>query len=401
MDSSEQPELKISQWVVSERARPWLELLEGANLRWKAHQTLRKSLNPEETSAVLQQADLRDRAIRKFGKASQMFFTDVGLQQSTDEVIAAYKAARFPTGQPIADLCCGIGGDLIALAKRGPTTAVDASADHLLFAESNVRANGAEVADTHCGLAETISLQQFAAWHIDPDRRPDKRRTIRLDSFSPSQDDLEAMLRQNRNAAMKLAPATSLPPQWEEEAECEWISHHRECKQLVAWFGELTQQPGHRRATRIDGTGQATSFVATPIPASPASELLGYLYDPDPSLVAAGLVDAISAELGLSRISPQSHYLTGSDLIDHPLLQCFVVLGQEKIDKKRLKKAIAQQNWGVLELKQRGLELKLEAWRNQLKPSGAGEGTIIFSPTLAGNRAILCRRESTAATTEG
>lgn len=394
MPSPDQSEsLTTCQWLVSEDARSWLEWLGGVDVNAIGTLTrLRQELGNDRSTALLTQAELRKRAARKFTHAKQMFFTDIGLQQSTDQEIAAYKAQRFPADQPLADLCCGIGGDLIAMAKRGPTTAVDASSDHLCFAEANVTASGAKLADTCCGMAEETQLEQFAAWHIDPDRRHEDRRTIRLDSFSPSLEHLEEMLRRNRNAALKLAPASRLPEAWEAEGECEWISHHRECKQLVVWLGELAQQPGTRKATRIDQAGQVDSFEGLPRSLVSSTEVGGYLFDPDPSLVASGLVDTLAESLGLKRISPDSHYLTGSETIEHALLQPFEVITQEKVDAKRLKKAVAEAEWGTLELKQRGLELKLEAMRKQLKPRGKGEGTIVFTPTVAGNRAILCRR---------
>lgn len=394
MPSPDQSEpLTTSQWLVSEEARTWFQWLGTVHPHAIGTLTrLRKELSSQQSAAILAQAELRKRAARKFTQADQMFFTDIGLQQSTDQEIAAYKALRFPADQPLADLCCGIGGDLIALAQRGPVTAVDASADHLCFADANASAHGAKLADTRCGWAEETPLQQFAAWHIDPDRRHEDRRTIRLDSFSPTLDQLEAMLRLNRNAALKLAPASRLPEAWEEEGQCEWISHHRECKQLVVWLGELAHQPGTRKATRIDQAGRVDSFEGTVRSPISSSDVGSYLFDPDPALVASGLVDTLAESLHLTRLSPDSHYLTGCDAIDHPLLQSFEVISQEKVDAKRLKKAVTEAQWGTLELKQRGLELKLEAMRKQLKPRGKEEGTIVFTPTVAGNRAILCRR---------
>ncbi|QDU74914.1 hypothetical protein Pan97_19340 [Bremerella volcania] len=394
MSSPDQSEpLATCQWLVSEEAKSWFKWLRGVDANSIGTLTrLRQELRSEQAAALLSQVELRKRAARKFDHADRMFFTDIGLQQSTDQEIAAYKAKRFPADQPLADLCCGIGGDLIALSQRGPTTAVDASADHLCFAQANVSAHGAKLANIRCGLAEEVPLEPFAAWHIDPDRRHDDRRTIRLDSFSPSLDQLEAMLRRNRNAALKLAPASRLPKAWEEQGQCEWISNHRECKQLVLWLGELAQQPGTRRAARIDHAGNAEFFEGF-ARSSVSSTIVGeYLFDPDPALVASGLVDTLAESLHLARLSPESHYLTGNDLLDHPLLQTFEVIRQEKVDAKRLKKTVAEAEWGTLELKQRGLELKLETLRKQLRPRGKGEGTIVFTPTVEGNRAILCRR---------
>lgn len=394
MESSDQSaSLNTAQWLTSQEAAAWFHWLSDVDPHSIATlKKLREELEPDQAQALLNQAELRKRGIKKFTRAEQMFFTRIGQEQSTDEEIAAYKSERFPAGQPLADLCCGIGGDLIALAQRGPTTAVDASAEHLCFAAANVSAYGAKLADVQCGLAEETPLETFAAWHIDPDRRSDNRRTIQLDHFSPALPQLEAMLRANRNAALKLAPASSLPSQWEEEGECEWITHHRECKQLVVWLGELAQQPGTRRATRIGNAGQVDSYAGVPTSPRASQEIAACLFDPDPALVASGLVDTLAAELDLARVSPQSHYLTGPASADHPLLSQFEVITLEKIDTKRLKKSIAEAGWGTLELKQRGLELKLEALRKQLKPRGSKAGSIIFTPTIAGNRAILCQR---------
>ncbi|MBA2116043.1 class I SAM-dependent methyltransferase [Bremerella alba] len=396
MPSPDQSEsLTTSQWLVSDDAKSWFAWLSGVDTSAIGTLTrLRQELSSDQAAALLSQVELRKRAMRKFTHADGMFFTDIGLQQSTGQEIAAYKAKRFPTNQPLADLCCGIGGDLIAFAGRGPTTAVDASADHLCFAEANVSAHGAKLAGTLCGLAEETPLEAFAAWHIDPDRRHEDRRTIRLDSFSPSLNQLEAMLRRNGNAALKLAPASRLPDAWEAEGQCEWITHHRECKQLIVWLGELAKKPATRTATRIDPAGKVDFFEGTVRYPVSSTELGRYLFDPDPSLVASGLVDTLAESFQLARLSPESHYLTGNEALEHPLLQSFEVLEQEKVDAKRLKKAVAQAEWGTLELKQRGLELKLEAMRKQLKPRGKGEGTIVFTPTVAGNRAILCRRVS-------
>ncbi|MYS44494.1 SAM-dependent methyltransferase, partial [Streptomyces sp. SID5998] len=70
-------------------------------------------------SAALGQARLRQRAAAKFGAADarRMFFTPHGVEQSTRASVAAYRAARLTQAgvTSLADLCCGIGGDAIAL----------------------------------------------------------------------------------------------------------------------------------------------------------------------------------------------------------------------------------------------------------------------------------------------
>src|SRR3954467_7412065 len=84
---------------------------------------LRGRFTSNQTHLLLEQTELRRRATAKFTQAHQMFFTRVGLEQATDQWVSRYKASRFtveragasPPPFLIADLCCGIGGDLQAL----------------------------------------------------------------------------------------------------------------------------------------------------------------------------------------------------------------------------------------------------------------------------------------------
>lgn len=94
---------------------------------------LRRDHPADLVAAALTQVALRRRARTKFGAdADRMFFTRDGLEQATTAGVAAYRAGRIAAvlgaggGSPdqaaaarVADLCCGIGGDLLALARAG------------------------------------------------------------------------------------------------------------------------------------------------------------------------------------------------------------------------------------------------------------------------------------------
>ena len=84
----------------------------------KTAKLLRKSLPPARAAIVMEQAQLRIRARKKFELADQMFFTGRSLEQSTSQRISRYKAQRFSHCDSVIDICCGIGGDLISLANR-------------------------------------------------------------------------------------------------------------------------------------------------------------------------------------------------------------------------------------------------------------------------------------------
>ena len=84
-------------------------------------------LAPQVAAAAVTQATLRRRARAKFGAdADLMWFTPDGVEQATRREVADHRASRFAAlaaalGRlpAVADLCCGVGGDLVALARAG------------------------------------------------------------------------------------------------------------------------------------------------------------------------------------------------------------------------------------------------------------------------------------------
>ena len=101
---------------------------------------LRKVYPADLVTSAMAMHDLRVKAQSKFSRASEMWFTREGLEQATSEMIAEWRAGRFSAQPSIADLCCGIGGDLLGLALRNPeavVTAVDRDPLHLEIARLN------------------------------------------------------------------------------------------------------------------------------------------------------------------------------------------------------------------------------------------------------------------------
>ena len=208
------PELTIDdyRWLVSEQSLPYLDDAASSDQSFVAlAKRLRAALSPERTHLVLEQVELRERARMKFSRPEKMFFTRKLLEQSTDEQIAGYKASRFPKDRPIADLCCGVGGDSLALARRGPCLAVDRDPVAALLVDANCRSLAAgelssEVADVRL-VVERLNCQ---AWHIDPDRRATARRTSQVMYCEPGLDVMHALLRRVDAGAIKLAPGAQL-----------------------------------------------------------------------------------------------------------------------------------------------------------------------------------------------
>jgi hypothetical protein len=364
---------------------------------------LRGSLSPERARLVMQQVELRQRARDKFSAAERMFFTPTGLEQSTDEIVATYKAARFAGRTSVYDLCSGIGGDLVALAAvaeitGGTATGFDRDPIAAEFAAANARVFGCANVSIRADDVTSLDLAACDAWHLDPDRRPQGRRTTRVELHEPSAEAIDEMLARNPRAAIKLAPAATWPEAWNERAEWEWISRGRQCRQLVAWFGGLATHAGQHRATILSGNilsgipGQgsgsaahrlqftAHTFVGPPGDEVPVASAVGrFIYEPDAAVLAAKLSGALAAAHNLSTVAAGIAYWTGDTPIDDPLLACFEVETVLPFDIKKLKALLRERHAGPLEIKVRGLDQNPAELRKRLDPQGTLPYTILLT----------------------
>lgn len=368
---------------------------------------LRKSLTASQTHLLLEQVELRNRAQEKFLLADRMFFTRVGLEQATDQWIAAYKAKRFARFNRVADLCCGIGGDLLALANGASTTAIDKDKATLHLAQANAIATlgqeratlGKERAARIDYISRDIAewhMSECDAWHLDPDRRPAGKRTSKIEFSTPSLETIDSLLREIPHAAIKLAPAADVPTPWQESCELEWITRGGECRQQVAWHGDLANAPGQRTATALHPT--PATFTGQPDLPIPVADSLGeYLLEPDPSILAAHLTGAIAAKHGLETITSGIAYLTTDQPTEDPLLSRFRVLDILPLDRRQLTAYFAERQVGILEIKKRGIALhsetlRPETLRKELKLHGNNSATLILAPMAGQHRAIVVER---------
>ncbi len=132
---------------------------------------------PGLVAAALTQQALRTAARAKFSRSDAMLFTRDGLEQASSEITAAHSAARYPAGALVADLCCGIGGNLTALGRGRPVMAVDLDLVSLEFARHNARVyHAAEGLAAVCADLRDMALAGVGAVFIDPVRRAGGRR---------------------------------------------------------------------------------------------------------------------------------------------------------------------------------------------------------------------------------
>jgi hypothetical protein len=354
---------------------------------------LEKRYPPELARAALQTAILRQRARAKFTLADRMFFVREALEQASSEVVARHRARRFAGLDVVGDFCCGIGGDAIALADRGPIIAVDCDPLRLAMAGHNLHAYGLrERALLIEGDVLRIDLPCLDGLFVDPDRRSAGRRHLSIDACRPALDALRARLPGDPPLAVKLAPGVSWAELARYNGEAEFVSLDGELKECVLWLGPL-RGPA-RRATLLPG-GDSLS-ADTPAPAPPPSLPGTYLYEPDPAVLRAGLVSDLALRLDAAPLDPNIAYLTADRTIDTRFARCFVIEAAMPFHLRRLQEYLRQRGVGRVMVSRRGSPIEPDELIRKLKLTGSEVRTVVLTQVQGRPYALVVRPVSSS-----
>ncbi len=357
---------------------------------------LRRSYTPEQASAAVALALLRRRAAAKFPAAGRMFFTRESLEQASAAPVAAHRAVRMaPYGQ-VADLCCGVGGDALALADAGALVlAVDRDELRLALAAANAAALG--LSERICFiprdlLAEAPPLAE--AIFCDPGRRAGGRRRFHVDEYEPPLAHILAWRTHTPALAVKLSPGVDVAELPGGEVELEFVSLNGELKEAALWCGPLAGT--RRRATllRHGVNGQIHTYtMVSNLPTSPSSLILppsSFLYEPDPAVIRAGLVTDLAEQIGADQLDPHIAYLTSADRVATPFARVWPVISWQPFSLKRLRASLRELGGGPVTVKKRGSPLDTDALARQLSGGGPRPLVVVLTQHLDRPISIIC-----------
>ena len=378
---------------------------------------LRREYPAGLVAAALTQQALRMSGRAKFSCADRMLFTRAGLEQASSELAAAHSAARLASFGTVADLCCGIGGNLAALAGGGragggaagrataaskPATtgsparrgsaasgpaaagsgprrvvAVDRDMTSLEFARHNATACGATslvrlvCADVREFVA-AVPPGRVDAVFVDPARRSPSRR-LPAGLSEPPMDWCLSLAGWAPAVCVKAAPGLPrelIPPGW----EAEFLAIGRGLKEALLWSPALASAT--RRATILPA---GDTLTPEPGPAVPVRAPGEFLLDPNPAVTRAGLVEDLARRTGAWKIDPMIAFLAADREVVTPFARTLRVLESMPWNEKKAARRLRELGIGSADIRRRGLAGDVELIRRRLGLRGEGSAVIALT----------------------
>jgi hypothetical protein len=323
------------------------------------------------------QWDLRERAAAKFARASEMLFTREALEQATHEQISHYHASQFPSGALVADLTCGIGADLIAIAARGQACAYEVDLQRASYAKHNLRVHDVEAT---IRIGDCLASEwDFEFAFADPARRTNGRRTLRTDEFSPNPEALFSRMKSLRLGGVKLSPLLQDSFLEQPGGRLVFVSYGGECREAVLWLGDVDSG---RFAHQIESGESLPAGGFAPTTEEPYE----YLYEADAAAVRAHCLPALCSAFGLSLLGDSNGYLTGKGVQETAWLKRYRVLATGNLDERRVRNALISLDSATPPIKSRSPRFDGASFQKRLRLTGRRRLTLAVFPVGLSNR---------------
>ncbi|MDG2055532.1 MAG: hypothetical protein P8J86_12610 [Phycisphaerales bacterium] len=336
---------------------------------------LRKTWSLEQISAAMKLLDARARATSKFEDPQRLIADIEGVEQASGTAIARHKAARFTDLGQVADLCCGIGGDAIELARVTKVTGFDIDPTRVWMTEHNAHCPARELDITDSSAQ--ASIKQSDAWHIDPSRRLHGKRLWNYADLIPGDETIRGLTQLLPQAAIKLGPGVDfeqIPLSKTDEVEV--IGDGRRLYETTWWRGTLAHHPGHYTATNVSagislsGIPQRPRFRAQP-------GIDGLLFEADPALERAGLLGCLPERECLFEAAPGLGLLTSDTPVRSPWLRTYEVVHLMPWRTRNVRLWLNKNEYKVSTVRTRGKAVDPDAVSATLPMSGK-DGLVLF-----------------------
>ena len=322
----------------------------------------------------------------------------LSMEQCSSEATARYKASIAGKGALFVDLTAGFGVDM-ALISQGFQKAVHVERQPQLCAISseNFRLLGLNHIEMVCGdgVAYLHTMRHADLLFIDPARRDvHGGRTYDISDCTPNVlEILDEMLEKADRVMIKLSPMLD----WRKAVadlgkvnEVHIISVDNECKELLLILSK-TMKPLRVFCVNNDECFETVEELL-PQP-RPLPQDMRYLYEPNASVMKAGIFALIEQRFGVVQLERNSHLFVSDKEISRFPGRQFLIEKRTSMNKRELKAALADVDQANITV--RNFPMSVAELRKRLKLKEGGD-VYIFATTISdeGHQLLVCRKKT-------
>jgi hypothetical protein len=381
---------------------------DSLTLKWQSK--LRAAgYSTQEACLVIEQVCLEQLQGQRevFRDSADYLYLRDALEQCSTWRLAAHRA-RYLQGlcqklslssDALVEVGCGIGGDSLELSRLFKMEIYELDPTRASIAQHNLSQHPDRQFNLVAGDFLEISPERFQGrpLFIDPGRRKlDKsgqmKRIFDPEQYQPPLSQLLSYGQQSQLLCIKAAPG--LPDEAVEDLECEleFVSHQRTCKEAVIWA-----YPGAsgRKATILTSDDTFLEYWQSEVESMTAPEVGRWIHEPDPAILRAHALGQLAQQIEAGLLQREIGYLVSENNPQHPACQSFEILEILPLNQAQIRKACTRHEFGILEIKKRGVPIEPDQYRQGLKLDSKKfrkSGVLILTRYQDERIAFLCRR---------
>ena len=324
----------------------------------------------------------------KWAENSELLFPPkLNVEQSSSTQTAKYKA-NLLRGNHFLDLTGGMGIDTYHISKNFMISHyAELNPILCLLAMHNFKVLGADVNVHNKNGFEVLekSTEDFDAVYIDPARRIEGKRMVSLADCEPNiLEHLPLLFKKTKTILVKASPlldikkvTTELP----HIKEIHVVSVNNDCKELL--FLLASDFIGEPQITTANLTEPKNQILVSSRQTENCAfaDVQEYLYEPNASLMKAGLFGQLCTDYPVFKLHPNTHLFTSTELVKNFPGKTFKVSDIFRPFKKSLKGE-------YVNVVCRNFNLKPETIKKKAKTKDGG-ARYLFACTLRGEKKVF------------
>ncbi len=387
--------MSIIEKILSPTAQQFLQ----DNQTQNPHRLLFKKVEGIDVKLMVQQIIGKQKSKNKlplwFENEQVIYPAKLSMEQCSSQVTAAYKA-NLVEGNSVVDLTGGFGVDSYFLAQRfQKLDYVEQQTELFQIAQHNFKVLGQDNVSCHntTTLDFVTSLQTTVdGFYIDPARRTDTDKKIfTLEESEPNILELAPILLQKgRWILLKASPMLDIHlaiRQLPQIQKVYVVAVQNECKELLFLLSNETIDSisiecinfQQNQAPQIfKHSVNDVTYINYSLPKK-------YIYDPNKSIIKAGLFNAVAEYFQLGKLHANSHLYTSKEYISDFPGRIFELKTILKPQKKELKRYLLSDK---VNLATRNFPATVAALRKKWKLKDGGD-IYLFATTLMSEQKVV------------